>query len=325
MTRSKNQVRWLSLSSLAGILTLVIVTQPVNIAWAQPVHSDEVTLSVVQFPVEGSKTFEKFFSKIEGYATQAKKAGADLVVFPELSILDTLSRVEGETDQHLVEQIAADVTPRFFGKVSDLSKKLGLTILAGSAPNRKNGKLYNTALMAFPDGRKVFQDKIFPTRWERTQGIIGGDSIEVFDTPWGRTAILICYDVEFPMISESLVKSSPEILLVPSMTISKEGFNRVRWAAQARAVEHYAYVVVTGTVGKPTFGWPEFGQGVLLTPQDVGFPGLLAEGVMNQAEVLTGTIQLKKLRASRISSRYYPARDQLERTEKVGIKTGHSG
>ena len=65
----------------------------------------------------------------------------------------------------------------------------------------------------------------------------------------GNIAILICYDVEFPEVARVMAEAGAEILFVPSCTDGREGFCRVRYCAQARAIENQVYVAMTGTVG----------------------------------------------------------------------------
>jgi len=58
----------------------------------------------------------------------------------------------------------------------------------------------------------------------------------------GDFGILICYDIEFPEVARVLAEAGAEILFVPSCTDGREGFCRVRYCAQARAIENQVYV-----------------------------------------------------------------------------------
>lgn len=118
----------------------------------------------------------------------------------------------------------------------------------------------------------------------------------------------ICYDVEFPNLSTRLAKSEFDILLVPSMTESLEGVKRVLWTAQARAVEHTSYVVISPTQGQTTKSWKHFGRATFLSPQLPGFSGVLAEGDQAKAEVLVHELDLGKLRKAKAESSWRPSK-----------------
>ena len=103
----------------------------------------------------------------------------------------------------------------------------------------------------------------------------------IFDTPLCRMAILVCYDVEFPELSRLLTLSGVEVLFVPFSTDEGKAYNRVRFCAQARAVENYVYVVISGNVGNlPNVKsyLINYAQSAILTPSDFAFPVNCREG-----------------------------------------------
>jgi predicted amidohydrolase len=59
-----------------------------------------------------------------------------------------------------------------------------------------------------------------------------GDKLQVFDTDCGKIGILICYDVEFPELSRLLADDGMDILFVPFLTDTQNGYSRVRYCAQ---------------------------------------------------------------------------------------------
>lgn len=68
-------------------------------------------------------------------------------------------------------------------------------------------------------------------------GLQGGNTIQTYDTDCGKIGILICYDVEFPELSRILAEDGIDILFVPFLTDTQNGYSRVRNCAQARAIE----------------------------------------------------------------------------------------
>src|SRR5690606_14268127 len=114
----------------------------------------------------------------------------------------------------------------------------------------------------------------------------GGDSIQVFDTDAGKIGVLICYDSEFPELSRILAAEGMEILFVPLLTDTHNGFSRVKNCAQARDIENECYVAIAGSVGNlPNVNNMDiqYAQSMVLTPCDFAFPanGIKAEATAN--------------------------------------------
>ena len=94
------------------------------------------------------------------------------------------------------------------------------------------------------------QAKIHATPNERKWwGIPEGNEIKVFDTDCGKIAIQICYDIEFPELARIAVDKGANIIFVPFCTDDRQGYLRVRYCAQARAIENQVYTCIAGTVG----------------------------------------------------------------------------
>ena len=83
---------------------------------------------------------------------------------------------------------------------------------------------------------------------------------------WARraSALLICYDIEFPLLSRALAEAGAEIILAPSNTETEWGYWRVRTGAVARALENQVYTVHSPVVGA--------------SPVECGVPGKLRDG-----------------------------------------------
>ena len=81
----------------------------------------------------------------------------------------------------------------------------------------------------------------------------------------------MCYDVEFPEVARGAARAGARILIVPSCTDDRQAFLRVRYCAQARAIENQRYVIHAGTVGSlpmvPAVSI-NYGQAAILTRGD---------------------------------------------------------
>lgn len=267
--------------------------------------------------MEGAQHADGILHKIDKQIQTAKALGAELIVFPELIALDAWPLKSEASESQIIEFIAEKITPALFAGIEKLSRQYGLAVLGGSAPRRVGKKIRNTAILSFPNGKNILHDKIFLTAWEKKMGWEPGNTVEVFNAPWGRTAILICYDLEFPAVASALVRAKPEVLLVPSMTESRSGLQRVRWAGQSRVVELHNFVVISGTVGEIGKDWLHYGQSAFLSPRDVLFPEPPVEGKLGFPGITMGRLDFARLRESRLKTEFFPARDEAGRKIEV--------
>ncbi len=247
-------------------------------------------VAAAQYPVDSFRDWAGYEEKLERWVTDAANAGAQLAVFPEYGAME-LASLEPETmgDLHASIHFVNSLLPRIDALHRELASRHNIYILAASAPCLTSGRFCNRARLFAPDGKVGFQDKLIMTRFEREQwSIAGGDRIALFDTKLGRIGICICYDVEFPLAARALIEAGAEILLVPSCTDTRQGHERVRIGAQARALEGQCYVVQSSTVGEAPWS-PAIdvnrGRAGIFGPPDKGFPedGVVAQGEMDKS------------------------------------------
>jgi predicted amidohydrolase len=144
-----------------------------------------------------------------------------------------------------------------------------------------------------------------------------GHGFYVYHTDYGKIAILVCYDVEFPEATRVLAENGAQIVFVPSCTDERQGFCRVRYCAQARTCENQIYVAMACTVGN----LPEvphmathYGQAAILTPSDYFFArdGIAAEGSVNQEQMVISDVNLDLLSEQRINGTVLPLDDLIK-------------
>jgi predicted amidohydrolase len=169
-------------------------------------------------------------------------------------------------------------------------------------PEVKNDRLYNIGYLCKRDGSIESYEKLHVTPDEaKVWGMERGDQLKVFETDCGKIGILICYDVEFPELSRLLAEEGMDILFVPFLTDTQNGYSRVRNCAQARAIENECYVAIAGSVGnlpKVHNMDIQYAQSMVFTPCDFAFPvnGIKAEATPNTEMILIADVDIDLLR-----------------------------
>ncbi len=119
-----------------------------------------------------------------------------------------------------------------------------------------------------------------------------------------------------------MANKGANILVVPSCTDDRQGFLRVRYCAQARAIENQMYVIQSCTVGSlpmvPAVHL-NYGQASILTPSDFPFSrdGVLAEGNPNTEMMVIGELNLKTIQESRSFGTVLPLLDSRRTAEII--------
>ncbi|MDX1679917.1 MAG: bifunctional GNAT family N-acetyltransferase/carbon-nitrogen hydrolase family protein [Akkermansiaceae bacterium] len=301
------------------------------IEWVNPdyVKQDspsKVRIACVQYQVRKIESFEDFANQVEYFVETAADYRADFVLFPEffsvqlLSILEPMSSVEG------IRKLATDFSEPFIELLSGLSKKYNLYIIGGSHPIEEDGKLYNKSLIFDPEGRYIAQPKLHITPSEkRYWGISGGNELVVLPTPKAKIAVQICYDVEFPVPTNYLADQGVELLFVPYCTDDRHAMLRVRYCAQARAIENQIFVATAGVIGNlPSVPAMDihYGQAAVFTPSDFEFArdGIQAIADSNVETLLVTDLDISDLHRSRSSGSVTPLLDRRNDLFEVKVK-----
>lgn len=274
-----------------------------------------VRICVIQYMMKKIDSFSEFARQVEYYADVAADFGSDFAVFPELLTTQLMSFIDEKRPDHAVRHLAT-FTEQYIELFAGLAVKYNVNIVGGSHFVEEDRRVYNVAYLFRRDGTIEKQYKIHATPNERRWwGIAEGDQVKVFDTDCGKVAIQICYDIEFPELARLATEQGAGIIFVPFCTDDRQGYLRVRYCAQARAVENQVYTVIAGTVGNLSEVENmdiQYAQSGIFAPSDFSFArdGIVGECSPNIETVVVGDVDLETLRRSRNSGSVRHLRDR---------------
>ena len=276
-----------------------------------------VRIAAVQYLLRPIGRFEDFASQVEFFVRSAKDYSSHFVLFPEFFTMQLLSYINEPAPALAVRRLA-QLAPDYEALFMRLAQETGIYIIAGTHPVIQRGKVFNAAHLFTPNGRVFRQKKVHLTPTESgPYQLSRGHGLYLYHTDFGNIAIVVCYDVEFPEVARVMAEAGAEILFVPSCTDGREGFCRVRYCAQARAIENQIYVAMTGTVGNlplvPCMA-TNYGQAAILTPSDYFFArdGIAAEGNINQEQLVVADVDLDLLDEQRVNGSVIPLQDLIK-------------
>ncbi|MEZ4373884.1 MAG: bifunctional GNAT family N-acetyltransferase/carbon-nitrogen hydrolase family protein [Polyangiaceae bacterium] len=260
-------------------------------------------------------SWEEFETNIRFFVDVASDYHCHFLVLPELVTAHLFATFPKEVTPKQAMRRVAEMHGRYLELFTGLAKEYQLYIVAGSTPVAREGVLNNVAHFFTPAGNHYTQDKLHITPGERKYfDILPGEGLKLFATPFGRIGIQICYDIEFPEVTRLLTFAGAEAIFVPFSTDDRKAYNRVRYSAQARAVENMVYVAIAGNAGNlPSQNYLiNYAQSAVLTPSDYGFPhnGVAAEADPNVETVAIADLDFANLAQVRELGSVRPLHDR---------------
>lgn len=260
-----------------------------------------VRLGLIQWQMRLYKDLEELMQQAEYFVDAVSAYRSDFALFPEFFNAPLMADNNHLSEPEAIRQLAKH-TPEIVRKFSELAISYNINIITGSMPELVGDLLYNVGYLCKRDGTTERYEKLHVTPDEaKVWGMQGGNELKTFDTDCGKIGILICYDSEFPELSRILAEEGMDILFIPFLTDTQNGYSRVRHCAQARAIENECYVAIAGSVGnlpKVHNMDIQFAQSMVFTPCDFAFPanGIKAEATTNTEMILIADVDIDLLR-----------------------------
>jgi len=184
--------------------------------------------------------------EIESKVTKAKQQGAELVIFPELSLT-------GYTMRDQIYELAETIPGHSTKVLEKLAKKTGTYIIFGmpELSEKTQATIYNAAVLVGPNGfigkyRKMY----LPTHsvFEEKRYFRPGYQTAVFETELGKIGLIICYDIFFPEVSRlTRLKGAQLIVCISASPATRRTFFET--LTVARAIENTAFLAYVNLVG----------------------------------------------------------------------------
>lgn len=226
--------------------------------------------------------------KIEKTAIRAKSQGAELVIFPELSLTGYVVRdqiyelaetVPGPSTK-VLEHIARKTKAHIIVGMPELSDKAFATIYNASVLIGPRGVIGKYRKMHLPT-HSVFEEK----RYFRP-----GYQTAVFDTEIGKIGLIICYDIFFPEVSRLTRLGGAQLIVCISASpaVRRTFFETL---TVARAMENTAFLAFVNLVGVED-GLQFWGGSRLIGPQGK----ILAQAKYDEEDLVIGEVNYSDIR-----------------------------
>jgi predicted amidohydrolase len=218
-------------------------------------------------------------SQVLKFVKKAKSSNVDLLGLPEDCICGLFKHLKNYDPIEFLSKIAKDYRINLFGSNATI----------------ENGKYRNSGVYISKEGKLISKvNKIILAQPEKDIGFSPGDRIEIFNTEFGKMAILICKDAFNRYSSTWLSKlknKKVEYILVPSMPLRVDNNSVDFWLNSLWLLARWfdIYIFDPGTVGKNYTQYHSFGRS-LIVGRDKGF---LKKGSKEKEELLLQEISIR--------------------------------
>ncbi len=199
---------------------------------------------------------------------EAVAQGAQLVVLPEYF------PIIGAEDNDRVQAKEAFGSGPIQDWLAATAQRHGIWLVAGSLPlaARQPEKMRNSSLLFNPDGQCLARyDKVHlfsfrkgDEQYDEAAFIEAGSQPVAVDTPFGRIALSICYDLRFPELYRAL--GPVDLILMPAAFTETTGKAHWEILLRARAIENQCYLLAVGQGGRHENGRLTHGNTMVVDP-----------------------------------------------------------
>ncbi len=286
-----------------------------------------VRLGLVQWQMRSFPDLDALVNQVEFFVDAISGYKSDFILFPEYINAPLMAPYNNLSEAQAIRELAKYTEP-LRQRFAELAVSYNVNIITGSMPILEENKLLNVGYLCRRDGSIERYEKIHITPSEITSwGMVGGNKLRLFDTDCGRIGIMICYDVEFPELARLYAELGMQILFVPFLTDTQNGYMRVRRCAQARAIENECYVAIAGCVGnlpKVENMDIQYAQSAVFTPSDFAFPtnAVKAETTPNTEMTLIVDVDLDLLKELHLQGSVRNLLDRRTDLFEVRTRTG---
>ena len=159
--------------------------------------------------------------------------------------------------------------------LSALAAELGIWIVGGSIPELEGNRVYNTSFVYDSTGRQVARHRkmhLFDISVEGGQTfresdtLSPGGEITVFDTPWGKMGLCICFDLRFEELTRLMALRGARVIFVPAAFNMTTGPAHWELLFRQRAVDNQLFTVGTSPARSESETYVAWGHSIVCDP-----------------------------------------------------------
>lgn len=221
--------------------------------------------ALIQMPVVKDKA--ENLARAAKEVQRAAADGAELAILPEMFCCP----YSNASFRANVEEAGG----RIHTAMAEAARKAGLWLVAGSMPELADGKIYNTSFVFDSSGHQVaFHRKVHlfdidvqgGQRFFESETLSAGNRATVFDTPFGRLGLCICFDIRFPELARVMALAGAQAMIVPAAFNMTTGPAHWELAFRQRAVDNQLFTLGVAPARDEEGTYVSYGNSIACDP-----------------------------------------------------------
>nr|XP_033937903.1 omega-amidase NIT2 isoform X1 [Pseudochaenichthys georgianus] len=222
-------------------------------------------LAVVQLQVGGVKADN--LSRAKRLVKEAAGRGSNLVMLPEC--------FNSPYGTSFFSQYAERIPGESTELLSEAARENQVYLVGGSIPEEDGGKLYNSCIVFGPDGEMILKHRkihLFDIdvpgkiRFQESETLSPGDTLSMFETPFCKVGVGICYDIRFAELAQLYSRQGCQLLVYPGAFNMTTGPAHWELLQRARAVDNQLYVATASPARDESSSYVAWGHSTVVNP-----------------------------------------------------------
>ena len=226
----------------------------------------KLKVALCQLPVKTDK--QENLNRAASMLKEAVAGGAQLAVLPEM--------FNCPYDIHCFRNYAEKIpSGETTNHLANLAHTHGLFLVGGSIPELDGELLYNTSVVFNPKGEIIGKhrkahlfDVCVKNGVKFTESLVlsAGNTTTLFETPWGKFGVEICYDIRFPELTRKMAKDGACLVIVPAAFNMTTGPAHWELLFRSRALDNQIFIIGTSPARNLQASYVAYGHSLIVNP-----------------------------------------------------------
>lgn len=196
-----------------------------------------------------SSTAENLEASIR-FMERAKATGADLIFFPEVQLSPFFPQYEKQdASAWLMDEDGPEIKA-----FQAACRRLRLCACPNLYLRQRDGKTYDASIMIDGNGEVMGVSKMVHISqaryfYEQDYYTPSDDGFKVYDTPFGKIGVVICFDRHLPDGIRSCAQQGAELVIIPTANLTGEPLELFEWEVRVQAFQNTVFVAMCNRVG----------------------------------------------------------------------------
>lgn len=206
-------------------------------------------MKLALFQMENAGTIEKNLRKSLDAIRTAAQAGAQLILFPEVQLTEFFPQYPKQDVSAYRVSIDSDIIKAF----CDACRQYHIMAVPNVYLQERNA-VYDASLVIDETGSIRGMQKMVHVAqanqfYEQDYYTPSDDGFHVFDTPWGKIGIVVCFDRHYPESIRTEVLMGADLILIPTVNTKQEPMHMFEMEICVQAFQNSAVIAMCNRVG----------------------------------------------------------------------------